>query len=425
MSKIRIDTNGILDLKEIVTSINSQAESAQSYISQARNGIDMNTASSENVSYRINRLLSRIQSQQTKLRQYESALISVNERFLASDRTIANQARTVNYLLNRVIASPYNTSRESLSITAKTTEATKLVGAFSKEGDGVKDYLWNALKKAGHIGAFVSMVSDFESYAEARNPRDYPKGAIKVAKSTKSFVSNLFDDIRKMTKAKRIMHPSTYKASWAKRIFGTTDYLKKVGGASKSAKFSTRWYNNFQKAKGKEFSKVTWAGIALDGVFNAMDNYDEYQRGEISGVRAVAETITETGIDVTVNGLLTAAVAATLGATVGAPVLAVAAGTLAAKTALDGFAKCVTGGEKDFTEGASDLVLNFGKAIADGTIADGISKGVQQIGQDISSAVNKINARWKGFTAGDKIAPVGLSRAGTSTAKWAASAFSS
>jgi len=298
-------------------------------------------------------------------------------------------------------------------------EATKLVNVFSQEGDGVKDYLWKALKKAGHFGAFISMVSDFESYGETKNPNDDPKGGIKAAKSAKSFVSNLSDDIRKMTKAKRIMHPSTYKASWAKRIFGTTDYFKKVGGASKSANFSTRWYNNFQKAKGKEISKVTWAGIALDGVFNAMDNYDEYQRGEISGARAVAETISETGIDVAVNGLLTAAVAATLGATVGAPALAVAAGTLAAKTALDGIAKWATGGEKDFTEAASDLMLDTGKAIA-----DGISKGVQKIGQGISSAVNKINARWKRFTAGGKIAPVGLSRAGTSSAKWAMLALS-
>lgn len=416
MSKIRIDTTGVVELKGKVTTIKSQAGSAQSHISQARSGIDINTAASENVSYRINRLYSRIQSQQTKLRQYESALTSVNERFLTSDRTIANQAKEVNYLLNRIVDSPFNATRKSLSITAQTTEVTNLVDTFSKEGDEIRDYLWKVLKKAGHFGAFVSMVSGFAGYSN----QNRTENIIKAIRSTKSFVSNLSGDIQKMTKAKRIMHPSTYRASWAKRIFGTTDYFKTVGGASKSTNFSTRWYNNFQKAKGKEISKVTWAGIALDGVIDAIDNYDEYKRGEISGVRAVAETITETGIDVAVNGLLTAAVAATLGATVGAPALAVAAGTLAAKTILDGIAKWATGGEKNFTEAASDLVLDTGKAIA-----DGISKGVQKIGQGISSTVDKISTRWKSFTGGGKFASVGLSKAGVSTAKWVASAFSS
>ena len=420
MPKIRIDTTGVVELKRKVNSIQSQAGSAQSYVSEARSGIDFNIAASENVSYRINRLYNRIQSQQTKLRQYASALTCVNERFLTSDRTIANQAKEVNYLLNRIVDSPYNACRESLAITAQTMEITNLVDTFSKEGDGLRDYLWKVLKKAGHFGAFISTVSGFANYASTTTPSDYPKAAITAAKSMKSFVSNLSDDIQKMTKAKRIMHPSTYRATWAKRIFGTTDYFKKVGGASKSTNFSTRWYNNFQKAKGKEISKITWAGIALDGVINAIDNYDEYKRGEISEVRAVAETITETGIDVAVNGLLAAAVAATFGATVGAPTLAVAAGTLVAKNMLDGIAKWATGGEKGFTEAASDLVLDTGKAIA-----NGISKGVQKIGQGISSTVDKINAKWKSFTSGGKIAPVGLSRAGTSTAKWITSTVSS
>lgn len=414
MSKIRIDTAGVGELKGKVTAIQSQAGSAQSYVSQARSGIDMNVAAAENVSYRINRLYSRIQSQQAKLRQYESALTCVNERFLTSDRTIANQAKGVNYLLNRIVDSPFNATRKSLSITAQTTEVTNLVDTFSKVGDETRDYLWKVLKKAGHLGALVSMASGLADYSNQINV----KNAIYAVKGAKSFVGNLSDDIQKMTKAKRIMHPSTYRASWAKRIFGTTDYFKSVGGASKSANFSTRWYNNFQKAKVKEISKVKWAGVALDGVLNGIDNYEEYKRGEISGVRAVAETISETGVNVVVNGLLTAAVAATLGATVGAPAVAVAAGTVLAKTALDGVAKWATGGEKDFTEAASDFILDTGEAIV-----DGISNGVQKIGKGISSAVNRIRTRWHNTTSGDNPVLAGLSKAGTSTAKWAVSAM--
>ena len=414
MSKIRIDTAGVGELKGKVTAIQSQAGSAQSYISQARSEIDMNVAAAENVSYRINRLYSRIQSQQAKLRQYESALACVNERFLTSDRIIANQAKEVNCLINRIVDSPFNATRKSISITAQTTEVTNLVDAFSKEGDEIRDYLWKVLKKAGHLGALVSMASGLADYSNQINV----KNAINAVKGAKSFVGNLSDDIQKMTKAKRIMHPSTYRASWAKRIFGTTDYFKSVGGASKSASFSTRWYNSFQKAKVKEISKVKWAGVALDGVLNGIDNYEEYKRGVISGVRAVAETISETGVNVVVNGFLTAAVAATLGATVGAPAVAVAAGTVLAKTALDGVAKWATGGEKDFTEAASDFILDTGEAIV-----DGISNGVQKIGKGISSAVNRIRTRWHNTASGDNPVLAGLSKAGTSTAKWAVSAM--
>ena len=412
MARIRVDTSGVAELRSVVGTVNAHAGSAQAIISQARGGIDMKTAASENVSYRINNLYSRLRAQQDKLRQYESALTNVNERFLASDRIVANQAKEINYLAKQIVDSPYSATRETLTITAQTAEVTNLISTFSKQGEGICDYLWTVLKKAGHFGAFFSMASGIANLSDPTKP-PAPKAKIAAVKNIKSFVNNLSDDILKMTKAKRIMHPSTYRAAWAKRIFGATDYFKNVGGISKSTNFSTRWYNNFQKAKGKEISKVTWAGVALDGVFNALDNYDEYQRGEISGFRAYAETISETGIDIALNGLLTTAVAATLGATIGAPAVAVAAGTLAAKVLLDGVAKWATGGEKDFTEAVSDWVLDTGKGIIERKIEQ-----IQKIGQGIASVANNISAGWQALIQRDKVAPMGSTKSGFATARW-------
>ncbi len=414
MPKIKVDTLGISELRTATGAVRVQASEAQSYVSQARSEIDMNTASSDNISYRINRLYSRLQAQYNKLGQYESALLRVNDQFMASDRSIANEAKEINYLLDRILESPYFASRETMSIDAELSETANLVDYFSNAGDGIAEYLWKVLKKAGHFGALVTMVSGITGLDGESSISDYGK----AAKSAKGFFTNLYGDVRKMTKAKRIMHPSTYKASWAKRLFGTTDYYKSIGGASKSKSFSTKWYNNFQKSKAKEISKVTWAGVALDGVFNALDNYDEYKGGEISGWRAAAETVMETGVDTVVNVALTTAVAATLGATVGAPALAVAAGTIAVKSALDGVTRWVTGGEKDFTEAASDLILDTGEAIA-----EGIAEGAEKIGKGISSAVDKISTGWKSLVKGRASGGGGKSGGGGSSRKWGLAAI--
>ena len=153
MARIRVDTSGVAELRSVVGTVNAHAGSAQAIISQARGGIDMKTAASENVSYRINNLYSRLQAQQDKLRQYESALTNVNERFLASDRIVANQAKEINYLAKQIVDSPYSATRETLTITAQTAEVTNLISTFSKQGEGICDYLWTVLKKAGHFGA--------------------------------------------------------------------------------------------------------------------------------------------------------------------------------------------------------------------------------------------------------------------------------
>lgn len=131
MAKIRVDTTGVAELRSVVGNVNAHAGSAQAFISQARNGMDMKTAASENVNCRINNLYSRLRAQQEKLRQYETALENVNERFLASDRIVANQAKGINYLAKQIVDSPYTATRESLKITAQIGMFENLVCIFS------------------------------------------------------------------------------------------------------------------------------------------------------------------------------------------------------------------------------------------------------------------------------------------------------
>lgn len=122
--------------------------------------------------------------------------------------------------------------------------------------------------------------------------------------------------------------------------------------------------SDFNVVKNGGKAVASWAGVVLDGVINAFENKEEYERGEITAERAVAETITETAIDVGKDILIGAAVAAGIAATVGsAPVLVVGAVAAGVGFLVDwGFEK-ITG--KDLTETVSDLVLDAGEAMGE------------------------------------------------------------
>lgn len=159
MAKIRVDTTGVAELRTVVGTVNAHAGSAQSFISQARNGMDMKTAASENISYRINNLYSRLRVQQEKLRQYETALENVNERFLASDRIVANQAKEVNFHLDRIIASPVTPTRDSLNVIAEKLRIKELLDLFYQNAPGYLDTVWKLLHSPSSMIIFSDLLA--------------------------------------------------------------------------------------------------------------------------------------------------------------------------------------------------------------------------------------------------------------------------
>ena len=108
------------------------------------------------------------------------------------------------------------------------------------------------------------------------------------------------------------------------------------------------------------------AGVGLDLASSGIDNYQEYQSGNISGTRAVAETVTETSVGIGKEILITAAVTGGLLAlSVACPALApfvtnsfvIGACTTAVSSGVDWISKQVTGG-KDFNEAVSDWAID-------------------------------------------------------------------
>lgn len=256
MSKIRIDTTGVVELKGKVTTIKSQAGSAQSYISQARSGIDINTAASENVSYRINRLYSRIQSQQAKLRQYDSTLAKAIEMFMSSDKLVANQAKDVNYLLDKMIASPFALSRNSLNIDAEELGIVDLLCLFSNGTHEFTDKLWELLKGAGAFGILFSLINGTEVDAT---------GLFNSAFSDRTWFGAEYDaDKRELDgwigKADTEINADTYYA-------GVNAYLGKLEvkqGSVDTSLYQTKTKREYEDGKWTEKEITTYLNVAAE-----------------------------------------------------------------------------------------------------------------------------------------------------------------
>lgn len=107
-----------------------------------------------------------------------------------------------------------------------------------------------------------------------------------------------------------------------------------------------------------------WGGVALSGVTQGYENYQEYKSGEISAGRAVAEGVIETGVDVGLGIGATAAVGAGLAAAgvVAAPALVVGGIATAAVIGVNAIAKKASGG-KDLGELASDFICDGAESI--------------------------------------------------------------
>lgn len=213
------------------------------------------------------------------------------------------------------------------------------------------------------------------------------------AKNVKDVVNNIhkmYTNGQKLSKLTRFGPAGTAQAwkTGLKRAFGldSISNLFTTGRCSTASTFSQRFYNNFHNQEGffEQFTKkgvkgaLKWTGVALTAVTRGIQNYGEHKSGKISTGRAIAETVTETAVEVGKDWLIATAVTAGIAAVTGAaaPVVAVGVGVVAVSAGLDFICTKLTG--KDVTEAVSDAVLDTGKAIG---------KGVKAVAGKVGSAI--------------------------------------
>lgn len=252
-------------------------------------------------------------------------------------------------------------------------------GETKKEGLSWKwKDTWNVISKAGIAGAEVSTIGNFIT----------GDGDIKTILTSGKFLTTGIGGICSAI-AKRGL-----RAEWSAHILGMNNALHKIDTSSQGKAFTSSMKKQFgydldmSKAKGWEKGKVgaKWAGHALTAITNGVENYEEFQSGQIGAERAVAETVIETGTDIALGAAATAgatALAATivtaLGATA-APVVAVGAAAAVAIWAVNGVCKWLTGG-KDVGEVVADAVCDVGE------------KAVSVV-KDIGKSAKKAFAGW-------------------------------
>ena len=160
----------------------------------------------------------------------------------------------------------------------------------------------------------------------------------------------------------------------------------KAGAKGAGASFTSTFKDQFTifKEGTKKLDAPKAAGWALSLVANGFSNLEDYQKGEMSGLRATAETISETIIDVGKGALIAAGIAAGAAAIgVSAPAVVVAGAGVVVSAGLDWVCEGLTG--KSVTEATSDLILDVGEAI---------TGGIASVGNAICGWVNKLKPAW-------------------------------
>lgn len=199
-------------------------------------------------------------------------------------------------------------------------------------------------------------------------------------------ITSLIDNYNKMDDLKKL---------WGLKQFST---LTKDATASWFANAGKTFKNTFMDKFGlrsidpetgaSPIKGTKIAGWALALIANGFSNAEEYQKanGSMSTGRAVAETVSETIIDMGKGALLAAGIAAGCAAAgVAAPAVVVTGGAVAASIAIDYIGKAITG-DKSFsvTEALSDTILDAGTfAIDEG------KKFLSDVGKKASGAAEK------------------------------------
>lgn len=234
--------------------------------------------------------------------------------------------------------------------------------------------IWKFTSQAGIIGAGISAIGNFIT----------GDGDLKTILTSGKYLTTGIGGICSAIASRGS------RAEWSASILGTNNAFSKIDTTSSGKAFMSSMNKqlgsdlDMSKAKGWEKGKVgaKWAGHAITAITNGVENYEEFQSGQIGAERAVAETVIETGTDIAMGAAATAAITAgavALGVTA-APAVAVGIAAAGVTWAINGVCKWITGG-KDVGEVVADAICDVGE------------KAVSVI-KNIGKSAKKVSVGW-------------------------------
>ncbi len=377
MTKIRVDTAGVSSIWQMVSSLNEQMNLTEEQLRYARRNIDMQVSATEQINYRLQKIQNRIDNQQNKLHQYMVSLDAVNEKFAATDSKIANEARDVHYLLDRLnqlnliesikqLGDRNNSNLKIFTERDKTKEFLDVLMSEDVQGKHTQTLI-DMFGEFGTIGALTAIVSTCATNDNMiKKGKALMKGVGLVTKWAGKIVDGKTIDLLGTSTVDAI----GFAENLAKKVDGyklnSTSNIANMSDGAKS------WRNAGVIAK--------WGGVALTALDKFMGNAEEFDN-DFSNVRMYEETVLETAVDVGLGVVVGAAVGALAGAT--APVWAVGVVSGAAVIGINAASEAILGA--DLAEAVTDLALNTRDMLRDADkavmtkIGDGISSGLKSI----------------------------------------------
>ena len=335
------------------------------------------------------------------------------EKYTASKYDLSNSIFVSQGLINpKMEPSEYNGLFKDINPKLHPT-TSNAQGATAEKSEGLDINILDLLTGVGgkigltgaNVGGTISAVKDIYDGYKSGETSDVYKGILGIGGNFISTVGDLAENGFKADVDWKEMLIGNWKKGSALTEIGekTAKYADDVAVKALFKSEMDGFLPSTAKNVGENLKVgAQWLGVVVSGVTNGISNYDDYKAGEMSAGRAVAETITETAVDVVIGAGAVAAVGAGIAALgISAPAVAVgavAAGVVWGADALTHLiTKEVLGEEKGLTELVSDVALDVGKEVLKSgkeMVESGIET-VKGVGKAISNVGNAIGAKWR------------------------------
>lgn len=286
---IKVDTASLRDLSSYAKTISASVGSCATSVRSARNSLPSKLLNKNGIGYGLNSACDEIDAVKDRITKISSFLSQTADLYSQTEQQLNSSASGTSKPTTSGSAS------EGIKIGSKANDVLEKMGFFGNIlaffTKPIATWIDSGTFQIGVTGAsaVTSLIKDGNSTL---------KGLYEWSKSNK--------DLDKLAR----MLPERAKEVRIKRLFGLNDMF--AGRASQASSWSTRFTNNFHKMKspfesytsGGAKAAFAWVGLGLTAISNTISNIDEHKSGKISTKRAVAETITETAIDVGKGGLL-------------------------------------------------------------------------------------------------------------------------
>lgn len=381
MSGFHIKPDKVSALAEELKGYSGRLEELREKVGSVRNAEGISTSSYSSIQWRIKSLADDLEEEKRKMGTMYASLQNINKLYIDCEKGITG--RTQETVIGSVEPpAPGNgggggTDGDKPWYADLPKETIKLIlGVVEKAGD--------MGGTAAVINSIIKILMDHDGFTY--------KDAGAVIKSLGKTI---------MSASKLAGEPWDWAKALGLNGYKAVSLSQTAGwmGRLQSAKDTFEGALNYEvtgDTAGNAIKGTKIAGWALALVANGFSNYEEFSKGEITGERAVAETVLETGIDIGKGALLAAGAAAGAAALgIAAPAVVVGGVAVAASAVLDFACKQLTG--KAVTELVSDTILDVGEAVINGAkeVASGIGNAVKDTFTGAVRSIGSILPKWK------------------------------